>query len=112
MTARGPPTLDDGAHKYCRRTWSFEAVAATRRLCENARQSQAASWRAASSFPLVNYLPVQPPCTSLSANSSIMLGSYSSIVSVLSHGKASSFGLRPSCRRHMLLVPRWWQQHY
>jgi hypothetical protein len=34
------------------------AVASTRRLCENARQSQAASWRAASSFPLVNYLPV------------------------------------------------------
>jgi hypothetical protein len=30
------------------------------RLCENARQSQAASWRAASSFPLVNYLPVAP----------------------------------------------------
>ena len=23
MTARGPPTFDDGAHKYCRRTWSF-----------------------------------------------------------------------------------------
>jgi hypothetical protein len=58
MTARGPPTFDDGAHKYCRRTWSFGAVASTRCLCENARQSQAASWRAASSFPLVNYLPV------------------------------------------------------
>ena len=56
--ARWPPTFDDGAHKYCRRTWSFGAVASTRRLCENARQSQAASWRAASSFPLVNYLPV------------------------------------------------------
>jgi hypothetical protein len=38
----------------------FWAVASTRRLCENARQSQAASWRAASSFPLVNYLPVTP----------------------------------------------------
>jgi hypothetical protein len=50
--------IPDGAHKYCRRTWSFGAVASTRRLCENARQSQAASWRAASSFPLVNYLPV------------------------------------------------------
>jgi hypothetical protein len=35
-------------------------VASTRCLCENARQSQAASWRAASSFPLVNYLPVAP----------------------------------------------------
>jgi hypothetical protein len=36
------------------------AVASTRRLCENARQIQAANWRAASSFPLVNYLPVAP----------------------------------------------------
>jgi hypothetical protein len=52
------------------------AVAWTRRLCENARQSQAASWRAASVFPLVNYLLVAPPCTSLSANLSIMLRSY------------------------------------
>jgi hypothetical protein len=60
MTAQGPPTFDDGAHKYCRRTWSFRAVASTRCLCENATQSQAASWRAASSFPLVNYLPVAP----------------------------------------------------
>jgi hypothetical protein len=53
-------------------------------------------------FPLVNYLPVAP-CTSLSANRSIMLRSYSSIVSVLSHGRASSFGLRPLC----CLWPRW-----
>jgi hypothetical protein len=60
------------------------AVASTRRSYENARQSQAANWRVASSFPLVNYLPVAPPCTSLSANSSIMLRSYSSIVSILS----------------------------
>jgi len=36
------------------------SVASTRRFYENARQSQAASWRAASSFPLVNYLPVAP----------------------------------------------------
>jgi hypothetical protein len=43
-----------GAHGF------FGAVAWTRRLCENARQIQAANWRAASSFPLVNYLPVAP----------------------------------------------------
>ena len=27
MTARGPPRFDDGAQKYCRRTWSLGAVA-------------------------------------------------------------------------------------
>jgi hypothetical protein len=60
MTARWLPTFDDGAHKCFRRTGSFGAVASTRRLYENAWQSQAANWRAASSFPLVNYLPVAP----------------------------------------------------
>jgi hypothetical protein len=47
----------------------FWAVASTRRLCENARQSQAASWRAASSFPLVNYLLVVPRNCSLPSGS-------------------------------------------
>jgi hypothetical protein len=36
----------------------FWAVASIRRLCENARQIQAANWSAVSSFPLVNYVPV------------------------------------------------------
>jgi hypothetical protein len=44
------------------------AVASTRRLCENARQSQAASWRAASSFPLVKYLLVAQGMMRGSAN--------------------------------------------
>jgi hypothetical protein len=58
MTARGPPTFDDGLTNTGAR--GVFAVAWTRRLCENARQIQAANWRAASSFPLVNYLPVAP----------------------------------------------------
>ncbi len=61
----------------------FCAVASTRRLCENARQIQAANWRAASSFPLVNYLPVAPRARAWVPTRSIMLRSYSSIVSIL-----------------------------
>jgi hypothetical protein len=50
------------------------AVASTRRSCENARQIQAANWWAASSFPLVNYLPVapSPAATTRCASSAVL----------------------------------------
>jgi hypothetical protein len=82
QTARWPPTFDDGSRKYCRRPRSFgqlprqDAYARTpsrvRRLTGGGIELPACQLPTGSS-----------PCTSLGANSSIMLRSYSSIVSIL-----------------------------
>jgi hypothetical protein len=39
VTAQGPPTFDDGAHKYCRRTWSFRASCLDKMLMQE-RQAE------------------------------------------------------------------------
>jgi hypothetical protein len=60
MTARGPPTFDDGAHKYCRRSGVLGQLPPQDAYARTPGRVRRASWRAASSFPLVNYLPVAP----------------------------------------------------
>ena len=64
--------IDDGGSQTPQAHMEFGAVASTRRLCENARQSQAANWRHRRSSRLSTTYRYSP-CTSPSANSSIML---------------------------------------